>query len=179
MADLTNRLPGRMILVFVAKPLTTVALCEHCQQEAALAQWTAFLPPDTGGAATDAHALDARLEAWLLEQGQGRLRFVEVTPIGAACLAQYAAQHMQDAAMTPHFASYFMTQPFPDQLVGALSVEPGLAGLTYPMVLAMVGTFALNALVVQLNAPTGTLDATEAVFTQEREHGTSSGGADS
>ncbi|MBA3824193.1 MAG: hypothetical protein H0X24_09905 [Ktedonobacterales bacterium] len=170
MADLTNRLPGRMILVFVAKPLTTTALCEHCQQEAALAQWTAFLPPAIGGVLTDAQVQDARLEAWLMEQQQGRLRFVELTDIGAHCLAHYAAQHMQDAAMIPHFITHFTTTPFPDQLVGALSVEPGLAGLTYPMVLAVPGTFALNELLARLNGPAGTLDATEAVFTEDEPH---------
>lgn len=161
MADLSNRLPGRMLLVWVAQALADHAPCDLCGgAELAIAQRMVFAPPPLSPEIPLAQAAEAMLETWLAEQQAGRFRASGLVPVGPRCLAQLAAQHLQYDVVAS-FVKLLATTPFPERLIGALAVEPGSEGRTYPMVLGVPGSRSLGDLFLLLNAPHGTLDAGE------------------
>ena len=164
MADIENRLPGRMLLVWVAKPLARQSLCVLCGLEQAIAQWAQLLPPVAPPMTADVHASDAMYEAWLQEQLAGVVRVGGFEAIGPTCLAQPAAQYMLQPAIAPDFQQFLQSEPFPDQVLGAMAVEPGVVGKTYPKVLGIPEPLSLRDVILVLNAPFDALDASDEVI---------------
>jgi hypothetical protein len=163
MADLSDRIPGRTVLEWVAQPLDTPSLCEACGHEPGIAHWTRLLPPEMP-TVPDAASSDAMYEQWLAEQQAHIARLTEFATIGMHCLARMAAQFMLGLATVEEFLVAFQRQPMTYQLVGAMAVEPGIAGLNHPMVLGIPGTRSIRELIVLLNAPPGSLNASDDVI---------------
>jgi len=103
-------------------------------------------------------------EQWLAEQQSHIVRMSEFTTIGMHCLARMAAQFMLGLAPAEEFLVALQSQPMAYQLVGAMAVEPGIDGRNHPMVLGIPGTRSIRELIVLLNAPPGSLNASDEVI---------------
>ena len=164
MADLSNRIPGRMVLVFLLQPLqrdsdSAVLSCELCEgHEPAIGHIIGFLPPEFSGDPTSATDMADHFEHLVAEQAQGRFRMTTSQAIGIACLASLIATHQQrdDEAV---IAAALGEMPMPERLVGVWAVEPGTDGKLFPMVVAINAAPSLRELYLLINAPLGSLDA--------------------
>jgi len=164
MPDIVNRLPGRTLLIWVAKPLETTSWCSDCREEIAIAHWVQLLPPGVPANLNIDDAADAMYERWLDEQRQCIARLSPFEVVGVRCIARRCAQYMMRSDIVKEFQAFFANTPFPDHVLGAMAVEAGLGGKAYPMALGVVGSRSLRELMQFLNVPLGTIDATDDVI---------------
>ncbi|MBA3822620.1 MAG: hypothetical protein H0X24_01795 [Ktedonobacterales bacterium] len=159
MPDLTNRLPGRMVLAFALHPLTASEPCRRCAgAEEAIAQLLDFGPPAFNGDPSAPTVIADLFERFVAEQAQGIFRMGDFEPVGVQCLAQRMARHQErDDVATILAALQGMT--LPERFIGAWAVEPGVAGRLFPMVIGAHDPLSIAQMYRLINRPLGELDA--------------------
>jgi hypothetical protein len=159
----------RTLVCWVAKPLVAPGPCQACRAESAVAQFLQLLPPSMPTHLPIERAADEMYERWLQEQLAGTVRLSAIEELGARCLAQRAAMFVIQPHQVDRFITFFAGQDLPDQVVGAMAIEPGMSGKSFPMVMGISGVRAIRALIQVLNAPIGTLDASDELIALDPE----------